>query len=86
MPPSFDSGYNKPSPGELLKRFWELDFEQRSREFITPKAAARKAGVHPSRARALCDEGMWPYVKIGGRIYVHDPSLLAFFMYEQLNR
>lgn len=65
-----------PDQESLFGRFWDLGpGKVREDEFWTPHKVADRLGYSPSRIRGLCDEGALPMVKVGGRLFIHIPSL-----------
>lgn len=60
----------------LYEHWWKLTPDQRRQEFKTPSEIAPNLDRTPKSVCRMADEGRIPRVKIGGRIYVHEPSLL----------
>ena len=73
-------GMDFPTHQELLTLWWNLKPEDRDTDFWTPKQIAHHIRYRESRIRAMCDEGVLPYIKIAGRIHVHVPSMLEFWL------
>jgi hypothetical protein len=72
-----------PTQEELFNRWWALGpGSLRKTEFWKPRKVAAHLEYSESRVRGLCEEGLLPMLKVGGRIFVHIPSLLraGFFV------
>jgi hypothetical protein len=62
---------------ELFQVYWNLGpGPARDAQFWTPQAVGERIERTEARVRGMCDEGRLPMVKVGGRIYIHIPSLL----------
>lgn len=79
-----------PTGEELFAEWWRLTmeeaFEQRDKDFRTPKEVAGITRYSESWVRSLCEAGELPCCKVSGRIHIHMPSLRAVWLRRQVEQ